>query len=44
MKEKQNKKVSPPFEGGVAGILIIRLLHSSVSQPGWLILEEYYKV
>jgi hypothetical protein len=29
---------------GWLGLLIISLLHNFISQPGWLILEEYHKI
>jgi len=37
MNEKLHTKVSPPFEGGVVGRLIIIYLQYLISQPGWLI-------
>jgi len=37
MNEKLFKKVSPPFEGGVSGRLIILYIQYFISRPGWLI-------
>jgi hypothetical protein len=44
MKDKQHKKFPLLLKEGWLGRLIIRPLHSFIPQPGWLILEEYYKV
>jgi very-short-patch-repair endonuclease len=33
------EKVSPPFEGGVAGTIDYLIFTRSISRPGWLILS-----
>jgi hypothetical protein len=37
MLKKGIEEVSPPFEGGVAGISILLMFTELISRPGWLI-------
>jgi len=33
----QSRKISPPFEGGVAGTVVYLIFTMFISRPGWLI-------
>jgi len=44
MNEKLHKKVSPPFEGGVDGIIDNQMYTNFISRPGWLILGKYHRI
>jgi hypothetical protein len=37
-------KLSPPFEGGVAGTIDYQVYISFISRPGWLILGKYHRI